>query len=86
MVLWVLGLMAIPAVASVIARLSLREGFSDVSFRFNGRRGWMGIGFAVTLPIVVGGSATDSRGSRASPVVRPESGAVAGVHRGQISW
>ena len=27
------GLMLVPAVASVVARLALKEGFSDVSFR-----------------------------------------------------
>ena len=34
----ILPLMWTPAVASVIARLVLREGFSDVSFRFGGLR------------------------------------------------
>jgi hypothetical protein len=33
---WQLALMWSPALASVIARLVLREGFSDVSFRFGG--------------------------------------------------
>ena len=32
-------LMLVPTIASVVARLLLREGFSDVSFRFGGRRG-----------------------------------------------
>jgi hypothetical protein len=32
------GLMLVPTVASVVARLVLHEGFSDVSFRFGGRR------------------------------------------------
>ena len=36
----VLPLMWTPALASVIARLILREGFSDVSFRFGGLRTW----------------------------------------------
>jgi uncharacterized protein len=36
--LWVLALMWSPALASVIARLILKEGFSDVSFRFGGLR------------------------------------------------
>ena len=51
---WVFGLMAIPALASVIARLVLHEGFADVSFRFYGRRGWLGVGLAVAIPVVVG--------------------------------
>ena len=35
----VLLLMWTPAIASVVARLALREGFGDVSFRFGGRVG-----------------------------------------------
>ncbi len=50
----ILVLMWTPAVASVIARLALREGFADVSFRFGGRRTlrWYAIGLA--MPLAVG--------------------------------
>jgi membrane protease YdiL (CAAX protease family) len=50
----ILPLMLTPALASVIARLVLREGFSDVSFRFGGRRTlrWYAIGLG--MPLVVG--------------------------------
>ena len=48
------GLMLVPALASVVARLVLREGFSDVSFRFGGRRGWSAILLAVVFPVVIG--------------------------------
>lgn len=48
------GLMLVPALASVVARLVLREGFSDVSFRFGGRRGWSAIGLALIFPVVIG--------------------------------
>ena len=48
------GLMLVPALASVVARLALKEGFADVSFRFGGRRGWSAIGFALVFPVVVG--------------------------------
>jgi len=34
---WFWGLMWTPAAASVVARLMLREGFADVSFRLGGR-------------------------------------------------
>lgn len=51
---WVWALMWTPAAASLVARLVLREGFGDVSFRVGGRRGWKAIGVAVTFPIVVG--------------------------------
>ncbi len=52
--LWVLALMWSPALASVIARLVLREGFSDVSFRFGGLRTlpWYALGLG--LPLAVG--------------------------------
>jgi uncharacterized protein len=36
---WVIPLMWSPAAASVAARLTLREGFSDVSFRLGGAAG-----------------------------------------------
>ena len=54
-----MGILVIPlmwsqAVASVIARLVLREGFSDVSFRFGGRRTLPWIALGLILPIVVG--------------------------------
>src|SRR3712207_3678642 len=42
-----------PAAASVIARLVLREGFSDVSFRFGGLRTlpWYALGLGVPLAV-----------------------------------
>src|SRR3712207_1457808 len=52
--LWILALMWSPAVASVVARLVLREGFADVSFRFGGRRTWNFIVLAPIVPIVIG--------------------------------
>ena len=49
----ILALMWSPAVASVIARLVLREGFSDVSFRFGGVRTlpWYALGLGVPLAV-----------------------------------
>jgi membrane protease YdiL (CAAX protease family) len=44
----------VPALASLVARLALREGFSDVSFRFGGRRGRNATLQAPILPVVVG--------------------------------
>jgi membrane protease YdiL (CAAX protease family) len=48
-----LPLMWSPAVASVIARLILKEGFSDVSFRFGGLRTlpWYALGLGVPLAV-----------------------------------
>ena len=51
---WVVALMWTPAIASVVARLVLREGFADVSFRIGGRQGWKAIGAAVIFPIFLG--------------------------------
>lgn len=47
-------LMLVPAIASVVARLVLREGFADVSFRFGGRRGRNTILQALVFPVVIG--------------------------------
>jgi membrane protease YdiL (CAAX protease family) len=47
-------LMFIPTVASVAARLILKEGFADVSFRLGGRRGLGAIGIAFVFPVAVG--------------------------------
>src|SRR5215204_1418600 len=52
--LWILGRMFSPALASVVARLVLREGFADVSFRFGGRRTLKAILLAVVFPIIIG--------------------------------
>jgi membrane protease YdiL (CAAX protease family) len=49
-----LALMWSPALASVIARLVLREGFSDVSFRLGGVRTLPWYALGVIVPIVVG--------------------------------
>jgi membrane protease YdiL (CAAX protease family) len=48
------GLMLVPTLASVVARLALKEGFSDISFRFGGRRGGKAIVQALILPLLIG--------------------------------
>ncbi len=50
----VFALMWTPAIASVVARLVLREGFSDVSFRWGGRAGTRAGWIAWTFPLLVG--------------------------------
>ena len=50
----ILMLMYTPTVASVIARLALREGFKDVSFRFGGRLGAKAALLAWVYPLWVG--------------------------------
>jgi membrane protease YdiL (CAAX protease family) len=48
------ALMFVPTTASVVARLILKEGFSDVSFRFGGRRGRNAMVQALVFPLLVG--------------------------------
>jgi len=47
-------LMWSPAAASLIARLAMREGVSDISFRLGGSRGWRAVLFAAAYPVAVG--------------------------------
>ncbi len=52
---WVISaLMWTPGAAAIVARLILREGFGDVSFRLGGRLGVKAIGIALLFPIVIG--------------------------------
>jgi membrane protease YdiL (CAAX protease family) len=51
---FIAGLMLVPTIASVVARLVLHEGISDVSFRFGGRRGGKAIVQALIFPLVIG--------------------------------
>ncbi|WP_432828696.1 CPBP family glutamic-type intramembrane protease [Dactylosporangium sp. CA-092794] len=51
---WFLGLMWSVALASVICRLVLHEGFRDVSFRFGGRRTLAILLAAIAYPIAIG--------------------------------
>jgi membrane protease YdiL (CAAX protease family) len=50
----VFALMWTPAAASLVARLALGEGFSDVSFRWGGQAGSRAIGVAWAFPLIVG--------------------------------
>jgi membrane protease YdiL (CAAX protease family) len=50
----VFALMWTPGIASIIARLLLREGFADVSFRWGGRAGTAACGLALLFPLIVG--------------------------------
>jgi uncharacterized protein len=50
----VFALMWTPAIASVAARLSLGEGFGDVSFRWGGRAGTRASIVAWVFPLIVG--------------------------------
>jgi uncharacterized protein len=50
----VFALMYMPAAASIIARVTLREGFGDVSFRIRGGETGRALALAWIYPIVVG--------------------------------
>ena len=50
----IFALMYVPAIASIGARLVLREGFGDVSFRLGGQEGRRSLLLALLYPVVVG--------------------------------
>ncbi len=50
-------LMWLPALASIIARIILKEGFKDIGFGFGGSAGWKSIGKGILFPLAVGGLA-----------------------------
>ena len=50
----ILALMYVPAVASFVARLVLREGFADISLRSGGREGSKAVFLAWIYPAIVG--------------------------------
>lgn len=50
----IIALMWVPALASFITRLILREGFEDISFRFGGLSGLKAIVITLCYPIVIG--------------------------------
>lgn len=54
---WIFLLMWAPALAALIARLTLREGPADVSFRLGGRSGLKALALAIAFPVIVGGLA-----------------------------
>jgi membrane protease YdiL (CAAX protease family) len=51
--LWILIVMWVPAFAALVARLTLREGPADISFRLGGRRGLRALGLAFILPAMI---------------------------------
>src|SRR5262245_48055728 len=50
----IFALMYMPAVASVVARIALKEGFADISLRFGGREGGRAAFVGWVYPLVVG--------------------------------
>lgn len=65
-------LMWSPAAASVIARIAMREGFRDVSFRLGGRQGVRALIIAWFYPLLVGFAAyTTAWGARVARFAPP---------------
>jgi len=52
--LLILGLMYMPATASLVARIALREGFGDISLRFSGSKSLGAMCLAWIYPMIVG--------------------------------
>jgi membrane protease YdiL (CAAX protease family) len=83
---WYWALMWSPPPASAAARLLLREGFGDVSFRLGRGRGAKAIGAAVIFPAVVGAIAYGSAWAAALVPFHPEPlGLVAAYVSGSAS-
>src|SRR5512133_2661940 len=54
---WAVLAMPIPALASIVARKALHEGFADIGFHFRDRRVQRYIGYGIVLPIAVASAA-----------------------------
>src|SRR6185312_12403372 len=50
----IFGLVWWVTVSSIVARLALREGIGDISFRWGGAAGTRAIAIATAMPLVVG--------------------------------
>jgi uncharacterized protein len=48
--------MFVPAIASILTRLFLREGFADVSFHLGSIKVWKGIGLGLLIPMLICGA------------------------------
>lgn len=54
-ILLIVVYMLVPAIASILTRLLLREGFADVSFRLGSVKVWKGIGLGLLIPMLIYG-------------------------------
>jgi CAAX protease family protein len=81
---WFWALMWTAAAAALVARVVLREGFADVSFRLGGRRGWKAIGLVLIFPIVLGLIAYGIAWTTGLVRAGRRAGQRAGRHEGRI--
>lgn len=54
-ILLIVVYMFVPAIASILTRLLLREGFADVSFQLGSVKVWRGIGLGLLIPMLICG-------------------------------
>lgn len=84
---FMMGLMWVPALASVITRLVLREGFGDVSFRFGGWRGIRAVIAALLFPALVGALAYGCAWAIGlAQFVPPAGGWYTGIQPGELRF
>ncbi|BCY17373.1 abortive infection protein [Leptolinea sp. HRD-7] len=78
---YLVSLMWVPAIASIITRLVYKEGFSDISFKLGGKKGWLAIGIALVFPVLVGVIAYGGAwAAKLAEFVVPETGMFAGLN------
>jgi membrane protease YdiL (CAAX protease family) len=69
---WAIPAMAIPALASIVARLVLHEGFAEIGWRLRDRKVLKYAGLGLVLPIVVGTLAYGTAWAAGLAAFRPD--------------
>jgi membrane protease YdiL (CAAX protease family) len=69
---WAIPAMAVPALASVVARLVLHEGFAEIGWRLRDRKVLKYAGLGLLLPIVVGSLAYGTAWAAGLAAFRPD--------------
>jgi CAAX protease family protein len=69
---WAIPAMAVPALASVVARLVLHEGFAEIGWRLRDREVLKYAGLGLLLPIVVGSLAYGTAWAAGLALFRPD--------------
>jgi membrane protease YdiL (CAAX protease family) len=71
-VTWAIPAMAVPALASTVARFALHEGFGEVGWRLRDRKVLKYVGLGLMLPIVVGTVAYGTAWAAGLAAFRPD--------------
>jgi membrane protease YdiL (CAAX protease family) len=69
---WAIPAMAVPALASIVARFVLHEGFAEIGWRLRDRKVLKYIGLGLVLPIVVGSVAYGTAWAAGLAAFRPD--------------